>query len=330
MIDYKSIRKVHLEISTRCNAACPDCLRNFRGVNVIDNYPLMDMSLATAQKIFSISFLNQLDRIFINGNYGDFVTAADGVEIVEYFLSVNPKLEIMISTNASAKSNIWQKLGALGVTVWFRLDGLKDTHHLYRQNTDYDLILDNASKFIAAGGTAVWAMIIFDHNRHQISACRELSKTLGFKQFQLVDTGRNTMPVFNSKKELTHVIGDYRGSVNFDEILIKHNKSTSTSIIKQYTDSNKQISCYSKNNSEIYIAVNGEVYPCCWLGFYPMREPNSIMNLQLAPLVFKNNALDFGIESAIEWFNGIEQTWKNQSVAEGRLYTCEQNCGRYK
>jgi sulfatase maturation enzyme AslB (radical SAM superfamily) len=159
------------------------------------------MKLAQAQKIFSESFLQQLDNILINGNYGDFVTARDGVAIVEYFKTANPKLNITISTNASAMPHIWQRLGELSVTVKFRLDGLADTHKLYRQNTNWDAIIANAGNFIKAGGTAIWTMIRFDHNKHQIDQCRQLSKQLGFSDFELIDQGRDTMPVFDKDKK---------------------------------------------------------------------------------------------------------------------------------
>jgi MoaA/NifB/PqqE/SkfB family radical SAM enzyme len=179
MLNYKEIRRVHLEISTRCNAACPECPRNFRGVDIVDTYPVCDMSLQQAQKIFTIPFLQQLDQILINGNYGDFITARDGLAIVEYFRTSNSQLKIIISTNGSGRPNIWQRLGELDVEVQFRLDGLADTHHLYRQYTDFDLIIDNATKFIKAGGNATWAMIKFDHNKHQIAQAETLSKSLG-------------------------------------------------------------------------------------------------------------------------------------------------------
>ena len=96
MIKYEEIRSVHLEISTRCNAACPECPRNFHGVNILDDFPLTDLKLEQVQQIFPPSFIKQLTRLYINGNYGDFVTASDGVEIVEYFRSVKATLKIEI------------------------------------------------------------------------------------------------------------------------------------------------------------------------------------------------------------------------------------------
>ena len=86
-----------------------------------------------------------------------------------------------ISTNGSAGTrNFWERLGKTKAIVTFGIDGLEDTHHLYRQNTVWSRIIKNAGIFIAAGGTASWQFIEFDHNKHQISLCRELSKKLGF------------------------------------------------------------------------------------------------------------------------------------------------------
>jgi MoaA/NifB/PqqE/SkfB family radical SAM enzyme len=330
MIQYENIRSVHLEISTRCNASCPECPRNFRGFNnIIDTYPLTDMSLDQFQKIFPRDFISQLNEFYINGNHGDFVTARDGLKIVKYIKQVNPKIYLKISTNASARPEIWSELGALKIEVLFRIDGLKDTHHLYRLNTDYDLIIDNACKFIAAGGRAIWAMIKFDHNKHQIEACRQISKSLGFKDFLLVDVGRDTFPVFKSDKTLSYIVGDYKGSTDFDELYHQYQyyKIDPEYSIKSET-SNREIDCFSTKNKQIYVCANGEVYPCCWLGFYPLQSLASPSNTQLQPIIFKNNALEYDLKETIEWFSAIENSWTKENVLAGKIYTCNQVCGK--
>lgn len=328
MLNYKNLRSVHLEISSRCNAACPDCLRNFRGVDIMDTYPVCDMSLEQFKKIFAIDFLKQLQHFTINGNYGDFVTARDGLEIVEYILQINPRIHIEISSNASAKPKLWEPLGQLGVTVYFRLDGLKDTHHLYRQNTDFDFILENAKKFIAAGGQAVWAMIKFNHNKHQVAECETMSKELGFSRFDLIDAGRNTMPVFNSERQLTHTIGEWKGSTDFDTLFNAYSyyKVEPDMAVKTETE-NKTIDCYAKRMQEVYVASNGEVYPCCWLGYYPLHSNARPSSIQLKPLIKDNNALEHGLETAIAWFNQIEKTW-DKTVPNGKIYECNRTCGK--
>jgi len=328
MLEYKNIRRVHLEISTRCNAACPECPRNFRGVDIIDTYPICEMSLDQAKKIFTVPFLQQLEQILINGNYGDFITARDGLAIVEYFLAVNPHLKIIISTNASGRPTIWKRLGQLGVEVQFRIDGLEDTHHLYRQYTDYKLIINNAVKFIKAGGEAVWAMIKFKHNLHQIATAQKLSIKLGFKRFELIDAGRDTTIVFTRDKKLSHTIGDYNGDTNFNNLYdqYKHYIKDPLITLKKIPIIDRTISCYAKKNNEIYVAANGELYPCCWLGLYPLNKPGDPKTFQLVPIIKQNNAFEYGIEKAIEWFSEIEKTW-SKTVLEGKVYACNETCG---
>ena len=328
MYNYRDIRRVHLEISTRCNAACPDCPRNFRGVDIVDAYPILDMKLPQFKQIFKVDFVQQLTTFLINGNFGDFITARDGLAIVEYLRASNPKLRIEISTNASGQPKIWTRLGELGCVIYFRLDGLEDTHHLYRQNTDYNFIIENAKKFIAAGGHAIWAMIKFDHNEHQIDTARELSTQLGFKEFQLIDAGRDTMPVFTPDRKLSHIIGKYTGPTDFDSVyaFTDHYKVEPWGTVENEKTS-YPIDCYAKKNLDVYVSANGEVYPCCWLGFYPHHSDRQATNPQLKQIMEKNNALEHGLETAIEWFSRVEESWSCGSVPAGKLFACNATCG---
>ena len=322
MYSYSEIRAVHLEISTRCNAGCPGCPRNMGGVDIVDDYPIHDMTLAEAQTIFQPSFLQQLKSININGNLGDFVTARDALKIVEYFLKQNPKLYLTISTNASAKPAIWEPLGKLNVTVFFRIDGLEDTHQLYRQYTDYNFILKNAQKFIAAGGNAIWTMIKFDHNLHQIEECRKLSEQLGFKRFELVDHGRNQFSVFNRNREFSHDIGENIEPKNWEEKVAWWEGSRRNNLIDPVVEP-KPIKCQVKRSKSLYVSATGEIYPCCWLGFYP-RVMNHTGNPGIKRLLPENNnAIEVGIEQAISWFDRVEQTWNDQH----QIYACNTTCG---
>jgi hypothetical protein len=78
---------------------------------------------------------------------------------------------------------------------------------------------------------------------------------------------------------------------------------------------------------EVYIAADGTVYPCCFLGFYPqtMNHPG---NRELRGLVQGNNALEVGLEQAMSWFNTVEDTWNRASVRDGRTYQCVVSCNR--
>jgi MoaA/NifB/PqqE/SkfB family radical SAM enzyme len=329
MIKYNQIKSVHLEISSRCNAMCPSCPRNFHGVDVVDNYPICDLRLDQIKKIFPVEFLKQLDNILINGNYGDFVTARDAVSIIEYFYQANPRLYIEVSTNGSAQPKIWASLGKFPVQIAFRLDGLNDTHHLYRQNTEFNFIIDNAKKFIAAGGYAIWTMIVFDHNEHQIEQCQAMSRELGFRQFRVNKeprNSRNQFPVFTPDRRLSHVVGEYTGSTDFDFLWQRQNQHDARLSIKYHKES-YPIKCKAQASNQIYIASDGNVYPCCWLGFSPLTDDTRPENLQMRDFLKENNAIEYGIEHAIGWFNHVEESWSKSSVADGKLSACNETCG---
>jgi MoaA/NifB/PqqE/SkfB family radical SAM enzyme len=337
MHEFKSIKRVHLEISTRCNASCPLCPRNIAGFDTDLGYPIYDMTLEDATRIFTESFLLQLDQILINGNFGDFVTARQGPEIVEYFCKTNPKLKVLISTNGSAKPGIWEKLGKIkNLEIGFDLDGLEDTHSLYRRNTNWRLIIDNAKKYINSGGHAIWRMIVFEHNKHQVDECKLLSKSLGFHKFEIINDGRDHSPVYDKTGKYSYRIGN-------DPFFINSEYPESVIVWKEWSEerqksniwpiepvTNEKI-CHSKVNREIYITATGEVYPCCWLGFYPKSNFQRCHygdDELLKAIVANNNANVVGVEQAIKYFNKIESAWKKDLYKEGRLFTCDEYCGK--
>ena len=155
-----------------------------------------DMTLAEFQNILPSDFLKQIEEIWFNGNYGDFIMNPQGVEIVEYVRSANKTVDIKVSTNGSARNNnYWQRLGRTGVKVYFCLDGLADTHSIYRQDTVFETIVKNAQTFKKAGGMAYWQYTIFEHNKHQIEQARDLAYCLGFDEFVTRPNNRSHRPV---------------------------------------------------------------------------------------------------------------------------------------
>lgn len=346
MLKLADVRHLHIELTTRCNARCPMCMRNYRGYEYNAGYPVCELSLENFKKIVTPKLLTQLITpepkiggfqpilhvwrgVSFNGNLGDFASARDAVEIVEYISEHN--VPVHINTNGSARTPAWwAQLARPNVVVGFAIDGLADTHALYRQDTDWHKIMENARAFIAAGGRAWWRFIPFAHNQHQEQQCRDLAQDLGFEKFENIYDGRDTGPVFDRQGNFSHNIGtaatDHVPDIKplleshitwFDSKTINHTKDTKELNIR----------CMHQTNREIYIAADGSVYPCCYLGFYPktMHHPG---NTELRKLVSENNALEYSLEHCLQWFERIEQTWQASSIAQGRTYQCVTTCNK--
>jgi len=332
MYNIKDIHHLHLEISSLCNARCPLCPRNFHGYPYNDGYTERNLTLRDVKKIFRPSFVKQLSEILINGNFGDCVMNTETPDIVEYFKQHNPDINIDISTNGGARSKqFWQQLGRTGSRILFCLDGLSDTHSIYRQDTVYETVLKNAKTFMSAGGQAVWKMIKFDHNKHQIAKCEQLSKELGFSNFELIDEGRNTGVAVDKKGNVVNIIGKPK-VINFDRLL--ESKETDTVVLEDINPIVKDITCVAKKNKSIYITSTGEVYPCCWTAFYPRTYGHGqyyqVVNQQLNDIITPNNALETSLEESIKWFNEVERSWGIENFEEGRLVVCNDYCGKCK
>lgn len=336
MISIEQIQQLHLELSSKCNARCPLCPRNVGSFPYNAGYKETNMSFELFENKITPKFISQLNHILLNGNFGDFTNNLEAIKIIEHLRKHNQKLSIVASTNGSTRnSDFWKALAKLKVEVQFCLDGLEDTHHLYRIDTNFDTILKNAQTFIAAGGQASWKMIKFDHNQHQIDECRLMAKKLKFKDFILTDQGRNHGPVFDRKTgNLLYKIGnkDYPSFKNAKQLIAFNEKvATHKKLSDQNYDFDTSVKpkCYTQNAKSVYISADAKVYPCCWVGFSPQTYrylDYNIFNKQTTQLE-KNNDLNHNdLETCIKWFTDIESSWNKKSHEDGRLLVCDSHC----
>ena len=327
MLKLSEISCVHIELTTKCNARCPMCMRNYRGVDYNSGYPDAELTLENIQHILTPDILKTIDHVNFNGNLGDFASARDSLEIVEYLVSHN--IAVNINTNGSLRTKTWwQKLASPNVTIGFALDGLADTHARYRQDTDWHRIIQNAQAYIASGGRAVWRFVPFDHNRHQEAECRRLATEMGFVSFQNIYDGRDAGPVYTRAGEFSHWLGPTGDVPPIKDMLQSHITWYDSKTVKISKDTDTlNLRCRHKTAKEIYLAADGTVYPCCYLGFYPLSM-NHPGNKELAHLVTENNALEYPLEHCLNWFDRVEQSWNQASVRDGRTFQCVNSCNQ--
>ena len=332
MLPLSNIRSIHLELTTACNARCPGCPRNVAGYPHNDGYPECDLTLAQIQTILSTEFLKQINHVYISGNFGDFLMNPQSIEILQYLRDhIRPNSGyICIGTNGGARDKaFWQQVARLSDEVMFCIDGLDDTHSIYRKNTVYRTVINNAQTVIESGGQASWKFIEFGHNRHQIDAARALSKEMGFKNFYLTNHGRSQTPVFDKHGEFEHWIGEPQIEQVPKIAWILQDPQRLEKLSEPHANT---VACESLKKQELYITANGDVYPCCFMGHYPhtfqqnMSTWYGVVNNQVSKIVMQNNALEHGLEKAIQWFSNIPDHWAKQNVQQ-RLMVCDTSCG---
>jgi len=312
MYNYINIKTIHLEVTSRCQASCPMCARNIQGGVENPFMTITEITLDQFKEWFPVEFIQQLDRLYMCGNLGDPVVAKDTLEIFKYLRSVNANISLGMNTNGSARSkSFWQELADVDIRIRFGIDGLEDTHNLYRVGTDFDKIIDNAYDFIQAGGYAVWDMLVFEHNQHQVDQCKKLSEEMGFMEFYSKNTARfkeDKLQVLDKQGRTTHVLYPTDRS---KEIVITSESTT--------------IKCKVSKEKSMYVSATGNIVPCCWLDseWFNPNHPHRIDYMDKIG-VYPNlhtNTLKEIFDSG--YFNTIADTWNNNPLKE-----CSRQCGK--
>ena len=326
-INVGNLTVINAELSNYCNAACPMCPRFDTNLNLVkDITNNSHTKLETIKNNIGPNILSQLDRFYSCGVVGEGTMNPEFLEIYQYIRSCG-NAHLVLNTNGGARNtDFWKELGKLKVEVTFSIDGLADTNHLYRRNVKWERLMNNVNAFISAGGYANWDFLIFKHNKHQIDEAEEFSKKLGFKEFQKKETYR--WDDFDSdgnwiQREYIQLDG-YKLEKVDEKIEAPGSDPTQKSKVTD-TFKTRKIICKSfyKNNVEIYIAGNGDISPCCWLGSLKIHEAKNIIK------DYKKVNLNYSTLEEIlngEFFQELSNGIKGLENAY-RLQTCYHTCG---
>jgi len=352
MYSYDDIRTVHLEITQRCQAACPMCDRNQNGGDENQHMTDAELSLEDCKKIFSVPFIKQLKTMYMCGNLGDPIVAKDTLEVFAYFREHNPTMWLSMNTNAGAqKEEWWEQLakifGRMGAVI-FSVDGLKDTNHLYRQNVNWEIVERSMRAFIRAGGRARWDYIIFEHNEHQVDKAEKLAAVMGFEKFMKKKTGRFfSSATFKGKDK--HQAVNRKGAETQtlkkpkEEKFLNKATEKENQLVKQYGSmmdyyDTCQVDCKVAGvEKNIFITAEGLLMPCCWTAgrMYKWWHNDPTVE-QVWDFINRaggkeginvvNNRLEDVINSS-GLLQDIKNSWSLSSLSEGKLGVCSQKCG---
>jgi len=295
---YMVINGFHIEASSYCNARCPGCPRNVYGYNLKNFVNQKQLDVNRYKEI-----RNQYKDITytrFNGGLGDPMMNNNISELVNI-----SDCFTRITTNGSiGNRKTFEYLAGKNVHLEFSIDGLEDTNHLYRQDVEWHKIIERVKWFIDAGGYAIWKWIPFLHNKHQLEEAKELSKTLGFKEFHSDEQNRNNYPALDNTGEVSHWILPSDGSAKPREFDVEQALSNAKDKPVFLSETGKRFDIYRCEHltGEVYITASGKVTPCCYHG-------TEIGNRNIVP---------------VDQFESLRNTWQTTNCDP----TCAISCGK--
>ncbi len=352
----------HIELTEKCNAACPMCARNVFGGKQHSGISTTEITLEQFKSFFTHEMIaTKVTAFSFGGNYGDPTLATELIPILKYIIDCRPDMPITLESNGGTNTPLfWEQLGSIlqneNQYCSFSIDGIEDTNHLYRQNVSWQKLINNIKAYITSGGFARWNYIIFKHNEHQINKARILANSLGFKAFRLKKSSRfdssMSFPVYDRNGLFTHKIEvpakventnekyhpqlKARTEVEYPKKLVTDGESQDIDEeLEKYIDTTI-ISCKSISEKSLYLSASGNIFPCCFISWAYKSEKRSIESQQIHAELFDRFSLEecsilqYSLEEILQsnFFNEISKSWTKDSFSCGKLAICSLICGK--
>lgn len=290
-MNINDIRKVELEITSNCNAACPGCARTDA-----DRWGILrvtDFSLEDLKRMFAPQHCEKHFKFC--GVLGDPAIHPEFVPMMEYLLE--NKAMVSISTNgAVGTADMWKRIGELTyeyknkVHTWFCIDGHRETNHIYRVNTKWSVLERNLNAFSStaknqAQKDATWVYIVFDHNEHELEIAKEHAQRLGMK-FATRTGMRNSYHTWVAqlgkkndkvKKEITTTGNKEHSKKEKVKELDKFIANTEKTP-EETSQMLQTIKCKLYHEGEIFISAEQTMWPCCFLSDSTVKNKEGIVD----------------------------------------------------
>lgn len=188
--------RLWLDISTHCNAKCPQCHRtNPDGLGKVDWLPVTSWTIDQFKAAYPPDVFPHIEEVQLCGTWGDPLMCRDFELIVEYILAQSDTITVVVNTNGSIRDeDWWWRLGVMGksrVNVFWAIEGITPAQHaFYRRNTDLYKVLLNMEAFSAAGGRSDVFTVVFKHNEADLGAIAQMSADSGAQHIMFVASNR--------------------------------------------------------------------------------------------------------------------------------------------
>jgi len=347
-----------MELSTFCNARCPQCSRTneLNNLNKKEWLPLIQISLAKFKKWLPPEDISHIRNFHFSGTYGDPGMCKDLYKIVSYIIDNSTTTTISINTNGGMRDEIfWWDIGAKGqkrIKIIFDIDGInQEMHEFYRRGVKLSRVLDNMRAALQTPARVSVLTILFKHNQEYLEQIEDMCRKMGVEDFDSVE-GNNFRngPIYKfldedgNKQQLEQITRKDReqGLERLSRRIRDHRHAPS---IKEYT----KINCLAIEEKNLKIHASGLVAPCCYLST-PLEmaaeykgptfssahiTTSGIDHDEMNPLMKKyvNNHKDFNLNHTRikdivyhPWFNNkLQDSWNDLNTS---CFGCKKVCGK--
>jgi MoaA/NifB/PqqE/SkfB family radical SAM enzyme len=259
-----NIKKIHLEVSSKCVIKCPRCPRTELKPDTLNK----EFSLADFKRAFDPTVLKEIDEMIFCGDIGDPIYARDFTDIVRYIKIHDPKKIIKIVTNGSYKKpEWWEELGMLLYAddiVTFSIDGWDQTsNNQYRVNTDFDSIMEGIRTLKRSSTVHIrWKSIYFAYNEDHMEKIKTVARENNCDDFQTVKSTKFDNQYLIDGRDPLKPQREYSESGQYitDTYVLKRKYEHN----QDYTlDRHPWARCMN-HAKELFVNVEGLLLPCPW------------------------------------------------------------------
>jgi hypothetical protein len=343
-MDWTKINSFQIDLTSHCNARCGACTRNVDGGPTVPNLTLNHFDIKVWERLFTKDLANtEVTRIVFNGMWGDPAMHPLLPEMLDILHDSHPETIITsLATNGGTHTpEYWARLGTSLArfdyhAVDFGIDGLADTHEMYRRRVKFDRIMANAEEFMANGGNGQWIMTVFDHNKHQLDEAANLAAKMGFNQIRYRKSNASKVYVNDGKEEYTLTTDN----VTSDDYGVRFFKNTQGFLPPVELTSG----CPWYNQLTVQLDPWHQIWPCChiathYLGDQYVKQIDPItgekvkvkefdMQQEVYSLVDDNKFNDL---TNYDFFSIMNHSWFQEhltnKIKDKSLLVCDRNCG---
>lgn len=281
-------KSLHIEPTTRCVLACPACPRT-TWKNIF-NRPVVksDLDVDLLEKFLDCELGKQVTHFYLCGDYGDPIYYPDLLKLINRF---RHRVSFTIVTNGSRQpEQFWQNLADVMTendSIIFSIDGLEDTNHLYRINSDWNSIMQGLDIMAKSPAKIHWKTIVFSFNYNKLTEIKNFAESKG--------------ATFHSEK--THRYGDQ--SLVPPDSYVENNHLYR----EEFNNQSFEIEPRCEKDAKV-ITADGSLHPCDWI-----RNPQTFYKSQLwkqkdrwmEKVKMENNTYDQAILAIRDWENYVRQ-----------------------